>query len=119
MNEILLARGTKAASTDKVIALAKRLESVLKAEAPYRLSTMAFHGSNVYNETGLSKVTDVVSWNIYQGWYGGSLPGFNKYMADQHKRYPHHPIIVSEYGARSDRRIHTVTPEAFDFSIEY
>lgn len=119
MNEILLARGAKAASTEKVIELAKRLEKALKEEDPHRLSTMAFHGSNIYNECGLSEVTDVVGWNIYQGWYGGSLPGFDKYMADQHKNHPTHPIIVSEYGAGSDRRIHSLKPKIFDFSMEY
>ncbi len=119
MNEILLARGAKAAPTETVIALAKRLEAALKEEDPHRLSTMAFHGSDVYNQTGLSEVTDVVGWNIYQGWYGGSLPGFNHYMEDQHKRFPDHPIIVSEYGAGSDRRIHSLQPKVFDFSMEY
>lgn len=119
MNEILLARGAKAAPTEKVIELAKRLETVLKEEDSYRLSTMAFHGSDVYNECGLSEVTDVVGWNIYQGWYGGSLPGFDKYMADQHKNHPTHPIIVSEYGAGSDRRLHSLQPRIFDFSMEY
>lgn len=107
INGILLARGAKAASTEKVIELAKRLEAALKEEDPHRLSTMAFHGSDVYNECGLSEVADVVGWNIYQGWYGGSLPGFDKYMADQHKNHPTHPIIVSEYGAGSDRRLHS------------
>jgi len=119
MNEILLARGAKAAPTEKVIELAKRLEAALKEEDPHRLSTMAFHGSNIYNECGLSELTDVVGWNIYQGWYGGSLTGFDRYMADQHKNHPTHPIIVSEYGAGSDRRLHSLKPKIFDFSIEY
>lgn len=119
MNEILLARGAKAAPTEKVIELAKRLEAALKEEDPYRLSTMAFHGSNIYNECKLSELTDVVGWNIYQGWYGGSLTGFDRYMADQHKNHPTHPIIVSEYGAGSDRRLHSLKPKIFDFSIEY
>lgn len=119
MNEIMLARGAKAAPTEKVVELAKRLETALKEEDPHRLSTMAFHGSDVYNECGLSEVTDVVGWNIYQGWYGGSLPGFDKYMAEQHKNHPTHPMIVSEYGAGSDRRIHSLKPKMFDFSMEY
>ena len=31
---------------------------------------MAFHGSNSYNETGLSKITDIVGWNLYQDGMG-------------------------------------------------
>lgn len=119
MNEILLARGAQAASTEQTIALAKRLEAALKEEDATRLSTMAFHGNDIYNKTGLSEITDVVGWNIYLGWYGGSLMSFNQYMEDQHKRFPNHPIIVSEYGAGSDKRLHSLKPKVFDFSIEY
>ena len=80
---------------------------------------MAFHGSNSYNETGLSKITDIVGWNLYQGWYGGDLTGFEKFLAQQHQNHPTHPMIVSEYGAGSDKRLHSLHPRAFDFSIEY
>lgn len=37
----------------------------------------------------------------------------------QPKNHPTHPIIVSEYGAGSDRRLHSLKPKIFDFSIEY
>lgn len=80
---------------------------------------MAFHGSNSYNETGISNITDIVGWNLYQGWYGGDVTGFEKYLAQQHRDCPAHPMIVSEYGAGSDKRLHSLTPRAFDFSIEY
>ena len=80
---------------------------------------MAFHGSNVYNETGLSKITDVVGWNLYAGWYGGDLKGFDRFLAGQQRDYPSHPLIVSEYGAGADRRLHSLCPRPFDFSSEY
>lgn len=80
---------------------------------------MAFHGSNSYNETGLSEITDIIGWNLYQGWYGGDVTGFEKFLAEQHRNYPTHPMIVSEYGAGSDKRLHSLNPRAFDFSIEY
>ena len=120
MNEILLRTDMKdRAAVDRALNLARRLEQVLREEDPTRLSTMAFHGSNAYNETGLSEVTDVVGWNLYNGWYGGDLGGFEKFLAAQHKQYPRHPMIVSEYGAGSDKRIHTLRPRPFDFSSEY
>lgn len=126
MNEILLVtqRRHKTESElkpvlERTLALANRLEKALKEEDATRVSTMAFHGSNSYNTTGLSKITDIVGWNLYQGWYGGNVNGFEKYLAEQHRNYPAHPMIVSEYGAGSDRRLHSQAPHAFDFSIEY
>lgn len=104
---------------ERTLALAHRLEKVLKEEDPTRVSTMAFHGSDSYNEVGLGDITDVVGWNLYQGWYGGKLSGFDEFLARQHRNHPTHPLIVSEYGAGSDRRIHSLAPRAFDFSMEY
>ncbi|MDL2247981.1 hypothetical protein LJC05_04550, partial [Bacteroides sp. OttesenSCG-928-J23] len=40
-------------------------------------------------------------------------------LDEQHKKHPTHPVIVSEYGAGSDKRIHSLKPKSFDFSIEY
>lgn len=103
MNEILLVtqRTYKSESElkpalQRTLALANRLEKVLKEEDTTRVSTMAFHGSNAYNETGLGDITDIVGCN-----------------------YPTHPITVSEYGAGADRRLHSLSPRAFDFSCEY
>lgn len=124
MNEVLLgverSKGEKRQQMLKRIeTLATHLEKVLKEEDSNRLSTMAFHGSDYYNQTTLSETTDVIGWNIYQGWYGGMLKGFDRYMDKQHHEHPTHPLIVSEYGAGSDRRLHSLHPHVFDFSMEY
>lgn len=126
MNEILLVtqrRYKKAEELspvlERTLALTRRLEKVLKEEDTTRVSTIAFHGNNIYNETGLGEITDIVGWNLYQGWYGGSLTGFERFLEEQHRKYPTHPMIVSEYGAGSDKRVHSLHPKAFDFSSEY
>ena len=126
MNEILLVTQRRYKKEEELkpilertLALANRLEVVLKEEDTTRVSTMAFHGSNSYNKVGLGSITDIVGWNLYQGWYGGNLTGFEQYLEEQHKKYPSHPMIVSEYGAGSDKRLHSLQPHAFDFSIEY
>ena len=125
MNEIILVAQRKYKGEafkpilERTSTLIHRLEKVLKEEDPYRISTMAFHGSNDYNTLGISEVTDIVGWNLYQGWYGGNLKGFDRFLDEQHKKYPTHPMIVSEYGAGSDKRLHSLQPKAFDFSIEY
>lgn len=126
MNEILLVTQRRYKKEEELtpvlertLALAKRLEKALKEEDPYRISTMAFHGSNSYNTTGLGEITDIVGWNLYQGWYGGEFKGFDRFVKEQHEKHPTHPIIVSEYGAGSDKRVHSLSPKSFDFSIEY
>ncbi len=125
MNEILLVTQRRYKDDEltpvleRTLALANRLEKALKEEDPYRNSTMAFHGSNSYNEVGLGSITDVVGWNLYSGWYGGDVTGFERFLEEQHRNYPTHPMIVSEYGAGSDRRLHSLNPKSFDFSIEY
>lgn len=123
MNEILLTapgpdRPEWPACRERTVKLAQRLEKTLKQEDPYRASVMAFNMTNLYNEIGLDLV-DVSGWNLYHGWYVGQLNDFNRWMEDQHARYPKRPTIISEWGAGSDRRLHSWHPKAFDFSIEY
>lgn len=126
MNEILIGANRiytnpddKARALKRTQAYAARLDSIAKALDPSRLTATAFHGINEYNEVGLSNIPDIVGWNLYQGWYGGHLTDFEKYLEQQHKNYPDHPIMVSEYGAGSDLRIRSTSPHPFDFSVEY
>lgn len=123
MNEILLV--TPGPNTkewpvykDRTVKLAQRLEKVLKEEDPTRKSVMAFNMTNTYNEIGLNLV-DVVGWNLYHGWYVGKLNDFDRWCEDQHQRYPNQPMIISEWGAGSDRRLHSYQAHPFDFSMEY
>lgn len=123
MNEILLVTprpGTKEwpVYKERTVTLAKRLEKVLKEEDATRKSVMAYNMTNVYNEIGLNLV-DVVGWNLYHGWYEGELNGFNQWCENQHLHYPKQPMIISEWGAGSDRRLHSYQARPFDFSIEY
>ena len=122
MNEILLRsplQGEESERRERARQLADRLEEVVREEDPSRLSTMAFHGSDIYHDAGLSEITDVKGWNLYQGWYGGRLEEFGEFLSRQHREHPDHRLIVSEYGAGSDLRIHSLDPEPFDFSMEY
>lgn len=125
MNEILLVTQRKykgeelKVATNRALELAKRLEKVLEEEDSSRYSVMAFHGSQSYNDAGFGNVTDIVGWNLYQGWYSDNVAQFDQFMKKQQELYPDKPKIVSEYGAGSDKRIHSPEPQRFDFSIEY
>lgn len=123
MNEILLTAPSIGkpewlACKERTVNLVQRLEAVLKEEDPGRASVMAFNMTNLYNEIGLNLV-DVVGWNLYHGWYVDKLKDFNAWCEDQHRRYPDQPMIISEWGAGSDKRLHSTQGRAFDFSIEY
>ena len=121
MNEILIKppRHSHDKSQQRAVALARHLEKVLAEEDSTRFSTMAFHGSDIYNTSGIAEITDVRGWNLYQGWYGGRFDDFDRFLSRQHREHPAHRLIVSEYGAGSDLRIHSLEPEMFDFSTEY
>lgn len=124
MNEILLKvpgddTDDGAATMERTKNLVNRLESVCRAMDPTRLTTMAFHGSDRYRTSGIAAVPMVNGWNLYPGWYGGELSGFEKFLSTEKRENPSKPIIVSEYGAGSDRRLHSLDPKPFDFSTEY
>jgi beta-galactosidase len=101
------------------VELAKVLNRVAKEEDPTRPTTIAFHGNDVYNRTGLGDIPDVIGWNLYQGWYSATVEDFGKFLDDQHRRFPLRPLIVSEYGANGDQRLHSNAPRRFDSTIDY
>ena len=101
------------------VELARRLNAIVKEEDPSRLTTIAFHGNDIYNKTGLGEIPDVIGWNLYQGWYSATVEDFGKYLDDQHRRFPKRSLIVSEYGANADRRLHSTEPRRFDSTVEY
>lgn len=121
MNEITLIIPKPAPPNyiDSIVSLEKKLESIVDDEDPYRLSVIAQFPGEIDTEPGIGKVTDVVGFNLYNGWYYNDFEDFGKYIDDYHKEHPLRPIIISEYGAGSDERVHADTPMRFDFSTEY
>ena len=63
-------------------------------------------------------VPDVVSYNHYFGWYGGSLEEYGPWFDNFHAKYPNTPIGVSEYGCEA-LNWHNSSPESGDYSEEY
>ncbi len=104
--------------TEATVALAKRLEKVTRTEDPSRYTAMALHRYPLYEESEIDKIPQVVGWNLYHGWYYDTYEDFGKYLDEQHQKYPERIHIVSEFGAGSDPRFHSVNPERFDFTIE-
>ena len=82
-----------------------------------RLTTMACV-SMCNMDAPIVQIPDVVSYNHYFGWYGGTTdmngPWFDKF----HQKHPRLPIGVSEYGCEA-LNWHTSDPRQGDYTEEY
>ena len=63
-------------------------------------------------------ISDVLSYNHYFGWYGGSTDMNGPWFDDFHKKYPKKPIGLSEYGCEA-LNWHTSNPVQGDYTEEY
>ena len=63
-------------------------------------------------------ISDVLSYNHYFGWYGGTTDMNGKWFDDFHKKYPNKAIGLSEYGCEA-LDWHTSTPAQGDYTEEY
>jgi beta-galactosidase len=126
MNEILLmpryVRGSEQQETyfKAVATLAQEMENLIHQEDSLRYTMIPNHGAwELYNKVGITKIPKLVGWNLYQGWYSGTLPDFGKFLDTHHKELPDKPLLVTEYGSDADSRLHNFTPDKFDKTIEY
>ena len=74
----------------------EELNGLAHKAASTRLKTSA---SFLSYDDGINKVTDVIAWNQYFGWYGGSPSDMGKWLDANHKAHPEYKIAISEYGA--------------------
>jgi beta-galactosidase len=126
MNEVLLIprheRGSEKQETYfKAIAkLAQELEDLTRKEDPYRYTMIPNHGAwDLYNRVGITKIPKLVGWNLYLGWYDGTLEDFGKFLDKHHKELPDKPLLITEYGSDADNRLHSFNPVKFDKTIEF
>lgn len=126
MNEILLmprhARGSEQQENyfKAVAGLAQELENLIHQEDSLRYTMIPNHGAwELYNKVGITKIPQLVGWNLYQGWYSGTLADFGKFLDTHHKELANKPLLVTEYGSDADARLHNFTPDKFDKTIEY
>lgn len=121
MNEVLLRKPDPmpAGYTALVLALAQRLEARARAEDATRATVIAVSFDEIDDGSGVQDVPDVLGLNLYFGWYYDTLDAWGPFLDSLHAKHPTRPLLVSEYGAGSDERIHTLEPRAFDFSTEH
>lgn len=104
---------------DTVFNLAQRLERRAQREDATSLTATAQSFKEIYNGKGVSDLPDVLGMNLYFGWYYEEMEGLGPFLDSLHQAHPERPLLVSEYGAGSDERVHAATPEQFDLSTEY
>lgn len=121
MNEIMNHRPFEFGEiTEFTRVVAQALDDRIRVEDPSRYTMMACHNSPArYEKSGLVEIPMILAWNLYYGWYGGGLDGFQEFMENAHEKYKGKILIISEYGAGVDPRVHSYAPERFDFSQEY
>lgn len=72
----------------------KELDKLAKELDETRITTAA---SNQIGD--INRITDIISWNLYFGWYGGTPAAIGEWADATHKKFPKTPIGISEYGA--------------------
>ena len=83
-----------------------------------RLTTLACYAMcGPFNRS--AHITDMVSWNLYLGWY---VPGFilnDLWMGFFHLCFPNRTFGYSEYGAEGMPNLHSTHPHRGDHTEEY
>lgn len=81
----------------------KELNALARQEDPSRLTTLASNlGTNEFTD-----LTDLMGWNKYYGWYGGSFNEVGAWADETHRALPKKPVSISEYGAGGSPFKHT------------
>lgn len=96
----------------------KELNELTHKLDPTRLTTMA-QLSSLPIESEHNEIADVISYNIYYGWYVDDITQSEKFMDQFHAEHPDTPIGISEYGAEGIISWHTDEPKNQDYTEEY
>ena len=86
--------------------------------APTRLTAMA-HVFLLETDDPLVTVPDVMSYNLYYGWYVGEVADNDTWLDEFHARYPGVAIGLAEYGADANYRVQAPVGVRGDYSEQY
>ena len=113
-NEITMVNKNRKA----MLSLHHRLNDMIHTLDPNRKTTLACYAMcTPFDKT--AHLTDIVSWNLYLGWY---VPFFflnDLWISFFHFLYPKRVLGYSEYGAEGMPNLHSPKPKRFDNTEEY
>ncbi len=85
---------------------------------PTRPTTLACYAMcGPFNK--VAHITDLVSWNLYLGWYVPGLFLNDWWISFFHKVYPNRCLGYSEYGCEGMPNLHSSNPRRGDHTEEY
>jgi len=113
-NEITISTKDKADMLDNH----RVLNDLIHSMDPTRPTTLACYAMcGPFNK--VAHITDLVSWNLYLGWYVPGLFLNDLWVDFFHKVYPKRPLGYSEYGCEAMTNLHTSHPRRGDQTEEY
>ena len=113
-NEITISRKNKKDMLDNHHALQK----FVKELDPTRPTTLACYAMcDPFHP--VTKISDIVAWNLYLGWYVPGLFLNDWFMKFYHWKYPKRCLGYSEYGAEGMPNLHSAKPRRGDHTEEY
>ena len=113
-NEITISTKDKADMLDNH----RMLNDLYHQLDPTRLTTLACYAMcGPFNRS--AHITDIVSWNLYLGWYVPGLFLNDLWMGFFHLRYPNRALGYSEYGCEAMPNLHSSKPRRGDHTEEY
>jgi len=99
---------------------AKAIDSALREADSSRPTMIPCDGDRKkYKESGLGEIPDILGFNLYHGWYYSSFEKLGPALDKIHAAFPDKALIVSEYGADADSRLHSFEPECQDYTCDY
>ncbi|MBR5794929.1 MAG: hypothetical protein IKY26_02155 [Erysipelotrichaceae bacterium] len=114
-NEITISGGSR---KKDMLANHKVLNDLCHEMDPTRPTTLACYAM-CHPFHPVSKITDLVGWNLYLGWYVPFLWLNDLWISFYHKVYPNRCLCYSEYGAEGMPNLHSKHPKRGDNSEEY
>lgn len=72
------------------------LNALAHKEDPTRPTVAA---SFLGDDSPLNRHSELIGWNKYYGWYGGSFSDLGRWADRIHRNFPEYKISISEYGA--------------------
>ncbi len=109
---------TLAGAGEEVVAAHRDFNELAHRLDPTRLTAMA----NLFlleTDHPLVTVPDVMSYNLYFGWYVGEAADNDTWLDDFHAAYPGIAIGLSEYGADANPQYQSADPVKGDYTESY
>ena len=94
------------------------LNALCKRMDPSRLTTIA-QLARTPEDSAQNYITDLVGYNVYRGWYVGTVEENGPVMDAFHATNPDKPYGISEYGVDTVVSWHSAKPINHDYTEEY